>query len=113
LGARVSPGGSWIKLLCAFESQFRPKQLTSTSFDPLNGRGRELACIDIEPHAEYDWSLSPDGGQIVIRKNREAQLNFSFFAQPSVARGHRKRLDHPLKIWKGLRCVSPEVIKLR
>jgi Tol biopolymer transport system component len=45
-----------------------------TAVDPLKGPGRELANIETDPAAEYDWELSPDGTRIVIRKNQEAGL---------------------------------------
>jgi len=45
-----------------------------TAVDPLKGLKRELARVETDPAAEYDWELSPDGTRIVIRKNQEAGL---------------------------------------
>ena len=39
-----------------------------TAFDPLQGRGRELARIDSDPDADYGWDLSPDGADIAYVK---------------------------------------------
>jgi eukaryotic-like serine/threonine-protein kinase len=62
--------------VCAFSQQSPDgKQLTFTELDPLKGQGRELARFDIDPTAEYDWSLSPDGDRIAIRKNMEPRLH--------------------------------------
>jgi Tol biopolymer transport system component len=45
------------------------KQIVFTSFDPLEGRGRELNRFDIEPNAECGWDLSPDGTQIAVLRH--------------------------------------------
>lgn len=38
-----------------------------TAFDPVEGRGRELNRIPIEPpYSDYSWSLSPDGSRIAL-----------------------------------------------
>jgi serine/threonine protein kinase len=50
------------------------KHLLITAVDPLKGRGRELARLETDPAADYDWELSPDGTRIIIRKNQEAGL---------------------------------------
>lgn len=53
--------------LCAFAERSKDgKQLIFTSFDPLKGRGHELAHFGVEPHAYYEWDLSPDGKRIAI-----------------------------------------------
>jgi hypothetical protein len=42
-------------------------QLIFSAFDPILGKGRELARIELSapPSSQYDWDLSPDGSQIV------------------------------------------------
>ena len=40
------------------------KQLVFTAFDPVKGRGREVARIATNPGSAYNWDLSPDGSQI-------------------------------------------------
>jgi Tol biopolymer transport system component len=71
--------------LCAFSQQSPDgKQLTFTELDPLKGQGRELARFDIDPTAEYDWSLSPDGDRIAIRKNMEPRLHMLSLSAQSV-----------------------------
>jgi eukaryotic-like serine/threonine-protein kinase len=46
------------------------RQLVFTGFDPLKGRGREIARFDTDPVARYPhdylWDLSADGGSIAI-----------------------------------------------
>jgi serine/threonine protein kinase len=51
------------------------KQLVFTAFDPLKGRGREIARSDSDPAADYEWDLSPDGTRIAILKNRDGQVH--------------------------------------
>jgi serine/threonine protein kinase/Tol biopolymer transport system component len=42
-------------------------QLIFSAFDPIRGKGQELARIELSapPSSQYDWDLSPDGSQIV------------------------------------------------
>jgi Tol biopolymer transport system component len=42
------------------------KQLVFTAFDPVKGRGREVARIETKPGPGYPWDLSPDGSKIVM-----------------------------------------------
>jgi hypothetical protein len=61
------------------------KQLIFTTFDPVLGRGRELARFDTNPtpDAEYVWDLSPDGTRIAILKRSEAAISvLSLRGQP-------------------------------
>jgi Tol biopolymer transport system component len=52
-------------------------QLTFTAFDPLSGRGREVAEFDIKPSpdAEYSWDLSPDGTRIALLRRSEGVIH--------------------------------------
>ena len=61
------------------------KQLIFTGFDPVFGRGRELArfVTNSTPDAEYVWHLSPDGTRIAILKRSEAAISvLSLSGQP-------------------------------
>src|ERR1700693_3551171 len=52
--------------LCVVEEQ-TDKQLVFTSFDPLKGRGGEVARIERNPtSAPPQWDLSPDGSRIAV-----------------------------------------------
>jgi eukaryotic-like serine/threonine-protein kinase len=42
------------------------KQLVFTAFDPVKGRGREVARIATDPALRYNWDLSPDGSQLAL-----------------------------------------------
>jgi serine/threonine protein kinase len=57
--------------LCAFAEQTPDrKELVFTAFDPIRGKGRELARFATDPNADYlGWSLSPDGTRIAIIKS--------------------------------------------
>jgi serine/threonine protein kinase len=82
--------------LCAFSQQSPDgKQLTFTELDPLKGRGRELARFDTDPTAEYDWSLSPDGDRIAIRKNMEPRLHM-------LSLGAQSAQEITIKGWSSL-----------
>lgn len=55
--------------LCALaEPSEDHKQMIFSAFDPIQGRGRELARIDVDPNADYCWDLSPDGARIALLK---------------------------------------------
>ena len=50
------------------------KQLIFASLDPMQGRGRELARIDLEqPVTSYHWKLSPDGSRIAFAQQGEEE----------------------------------------
>jgi len=55
--------------LCALaEPSEDHRQMIFSAFDPLQGRGRELARLDVDPNADYGWDLSPDGVRIAFIK---------------------------------------------
>jgi Tol biopolymer transport system component len=56
--------------LCAFAEQTPDrKELVFTAFDPIRGKGHELARFATDPNGDYTgWSLSPDGTRIGIIK---------------------------------------------
>ena len=61
--------------LCAIaERSADRKQLVFTAFDPMNGRGREIAKADTDAAADYEWDVSPDGTRIALLKNRDARV---------------------------------------
>jgi eukaryotic-like serine/threonine-protein kinase len=69
--------------LCVITEQSEDrKQFIFTSFDPMKGRGRELARFDVSPGA-YDWDLSPDGTHMAVIKYSEALIHvLSFDGKP-------------------------------
>jgi Tol biopolymer transport system component len=61
--------------LCAIaERTADRKQLVFTAFDPVKGRGSELAKSDTDATTDYHWALSPDGARIALLKHREARV---------------------------------------
>ncbi|MGA2455993.1 MAG: protein kinase [Terriglobales bacterium] len=61
--------------LCAIaERSADRKQLVFTAFDPMKGRGREIAKSDTDAAADYGWDLSPDGTRIALLKNRDGRV---------------------------------------
>jgi hypothetical protein len=55
---------------CALLQSRQPdrKELVFTAFDPIRGKGQELARFGTDPNADYSWSLSPEGARIGITK---------------------------------------------
>jgi len=61
--------------LCAIaERSADRKQLAFIAFDPVKGRGRELARSDADAMKDYHWDLSPDGTRIALLKHREGRV---------------------------------------
>jgi len=55
--------------LCVLEQQSPDgKQLTFISFDPTQGRGRELMKIETDVASRYGAQLSPDGSRLAVLK---------------------------------------------
>ena len=62
--------------LCLY-SQVDEKRLVFFSFDPLRGKGQEVAHVDDELPYAYNWSLSPDGSTLAIAKARKFDLSIN------------------------------------
>jgi eukaryotic-like serine/threonine-protein kinase len=61
--------------LCAIaERSVDRKQLVFTAFDPVKGRGRQLAEVTTDATADYEWDLSPDGTRLAILSDRAGQI---------------------------------------
>jgi DNA-binding winged helix-turn-helix (wHTH) protein/Tol biopolymer transport system component len=59
------------------------KQIVVSAFDPLKGRGSELARIDVDPKF-FNFDISPDGTRIAWLKVREGPVHIlSLRGQPS------------------------------
>jgi len=75
------------------------KQIVFTSFDPIKGRGHEMARLDVEPDASYKWDLSPDGTRIAVLKRSEDRINIlSLTGEPAR--------QVTVKGWKSLQTVD-------
>jgi hypothetical protein len=62
--------------LCVITEQTADrKQLIFTAFDPIRGRGHELARYEITWPGAYDWDLSPDGSRLAISKYPGQQIH--------------------------------------
>jgi serine/threonine protein kinase len=61
--------------LCAIaERSADGKQLVFSAFDPVKGRGRELAKFSTDANFDYWWDLSPDGTRLAILRSREGRI---------------------------------------
>jgi len=57
---------------CAFgESVNDGRELTITEFDPVKGKGKQLARVATQPQDIYYWDLAPDGSQIAVADSSE------------------------------------------
>jgi hypothetical protein len=75
------------------------KQFIMTVFDPLKGRGPELARFDIGTEPKFfRWDLSPDGTRICIIKNAQAPIEILSL------RGHATQTIH-VKDWNNLESL--------
>jgi hypothetical protein len=62
--------------LCIFaEHRDDGRALLFTRFDPLKGRGPELARFDTYPAESYEWDLSPDGTRIAILRSLGTEIH--------------------------------------
>lgn len=59
--------------LCVFNEQ-QQGRLVFTSVDPVKGRGRALASMEMEPSVTIPWDLSPDGSQVVMTREGRIRL---------------------------------------
>lgn len=53
-------------VLCVVAQRSLAPSFTFSAFDPLKGRGSELAKISVDPESECFWDLSPDGQHIAV-----------------------------------------------
>jgi Tol biopolymer transport system component len=77
------------------------KQRVISAFDPVKGRGRELARIDGDPSVIVNWALSPDGSSIATIKfdRLEGRIRFVSLTGKSTP-------DLIVKGWSSLNSVD-------
>jgi len=76
------------------------KQFVMTAFDPLKGRGAELARIDIDSEAKkFHWDLSPDGTRISFTRTPQEPIEIL------TLRGHATQIIH-VKGWNNLASLD-------
>jgi eukaryotic-like serine/threonine-protein kinase len=59
--------------LCIF-NELQQDHFLFTSVDPIKGRGRALASMEMEPSMAIRWDLSPDGSQVVMTREGRIRL---------------------------------------
>ena len=86
LGTAHLGGIRCARTLCAImERKNDYKQLVFTALDPVKGRGRELARLNVNPDVlpGADWSISPDGNRIAVLKEDDRTIHvLSLSGQP-------------------------------
>jgi DNA-binding winged helix-turn-helix (wHTH) protein/Tol biopolymer transport system component len=61
--------------LCATAAKEKD-QLIFTAFDPVHGRGGELARYKVDdPEKTYGWDISPDGTRMAVLKQGESEIH--------------------------------------
>jgi Tol biopolymer transport system component/DNA-binding winged helix-turn-helix (wHTH) protein len=90
--------------LCLY-SRVDEKRLVFLSFDPLRGKGQEVAHVDDDlPHA-YNWSLSPDGSTLAIAKASKVDLSVKPDIRLLSLRDHTERTIG-LKEWPRVSTID-------
>ena len=77
------------------------KKVTITSFDPMQGKPREVLTLDIHPGTLYNWMPSPDGSHIAFMEYSPLQgviRTLSLKGEPEH--------DITVKGWTGLNSVD-------
>jgi DNA-binding winged helix-turn-helix (wHTH) protein/Tol biopolymer transport system component len=83
------------KLCVISERSEDRKQIVFTAFDPLQGRGAELARIDIDREAKkFHWDLSPDGMRIAFNKTSQSPIEILSLLDHSTQIIHVKNWDN-------------------
>jgi Tol biopolymer transport system component len=87
--------------LCVIAEQtLDHKQFIFTAFDPLRGRGSQLARFDAQPAlSDYIWDLSPDGTQIAILRYSEGRIHILYL-------DGNQRQEIGAKGWNGFLSVN-------
>jgi DNA-binding winged helix-turn-helix (wHTH) protein/Tol biopolymer transport system component len=61
--------------LCVMAEPGSGSSFTFIKFDPLKGRGTEIAQINIDPESDFFWDLSPDGRRIAVLEGLSGQIH--------------------------------------
>lgn len=76
------------------------KQLVMTAFDPVKGRGTELARIDLDSESKkFHWDISPDGTRIAYFRSSEEPIEI-------VPLDGRAKLKIQIKDWHNLASLD-------
>jgi len=81
---------------CAFAEQSADShQLIFSAFDPVKGRGYELARIPWNASRHYNWALSPDGKYITAAQDEQGTILIRRINGPAIP-------DITVKGWPGI-----------
>jgi len=90
--------------LCLY-SQVDEKRLVFFSFDPLRGKGQEIAHIDDDLPYGFNWSLSPDGSTLAFAKASKLDLSIRPDIRLLSLRDHSERTIR-LKEWPKVSSID-------
>jgi eukaryotic-like serine/threonine-protein kinase len=70
--------------LCVIADRSVAPTFSLSTFDPLKGRGSELAKIDVDPESECFWDLSPDGQHIAVLEGLSGHIHILSLSDKSI-----------------------------
>ena len=74
------------------------KELIFSSFDPVRGRGEEIAKVDLQqPVLHYDWALSPNGSWLALTEFNQLEGRINI-----IPTSGNKTRELRLKDWPGI-----------
>ena len=65
--------------LCVMAEGSVGPNFSFSRFDPLKGRGLEIAKISIDPDSDFFWDLSPDGRRIAVLEGLSGRIHILSF----------------------------------
>jgi Tol biopolymer transport system component/DNA-binding winged helix-turn-helix (wHTH) protein len=90
--------------LCLY-SQVDEKRLVFFSFDPLRGKGQEIAHVNDDLPYAYNWSLSPEGSTLAIAKASKLDLSVKPDIRLLSLTDHTERTIR-LKVWPRVSTID-------
>lgn len=88
--------------LCIY-GQAENRRLTFFSFDPVRGKGKEVAHIDDDIPYLYNWSLSQDGSMLAMAKKADIAVQPEIRLH-SLSDGKERTIK--LSVWSGISALD-------
>jgi serine/threonine protein kinase/Tol biopolymer transport system component len=69
--------------LCVIAHRSVQPTLTFSTFDPMKGRGSDIAQINVDPDSDCFWDLSPDGSRVAVLEGLSGKVHIiSLLGEP-------------------------------
>lgn len=79
--------------LCVMAEGGMGPSFTFSRFDPVKGRGSELAKIEVDPESDFFWDLSPDGRRIAVLEGLSGRIHILSLTGEAVREINTKGLE--------------------